>query len=383
MSVYLDYNATTPIDERVLSLMIDIYRNHFGNADSRTHSFGEDARTIVENARKQVSHLLGINSDEVFFTSGATESNNIALQGLRDYAKESGKNHIITTSIEHKAVLETVHHLEKEGFIVDIVSPDASGRIDAQELLSKVTQNTLVVSVMHVNNETGIIQPVKEIGEVLNQRGVLFHVDATQSCGKLVDEIKELKYDMLTFSAHKLMGPQGIGVLVLRKKNYKLPPIHPITFGGQQEHGIRPGTIPVALVAGCGKACEIAEQEYKNNNKQAQQIKDDLLSLLNESGISYRLNGDQSFCVPTTINICIDGVSSEALMISTKRFCGVSNGSACTSKSYAPSYVLVSMGIPEEQIESSIRISWGHSSVREDVISGLRELLVIANQIKA
>ncbi len=383
MSVYLDYNATTPIDERVLNVMIDVYRNHYGNADSRTHSFGEDARTIVETARKQVSHLLGINSDEVFFTSGATESNNIALQGLREYAKESGKNHIITTSIEHKAVLETAKHLEKEGFIVDILSPNASGRIDASELLSKVTPNTLVVSVMHVNNETGIIQPVKEIGEELKQRGVLFHVDATQSCGKLVDELKALEYDMLTFSAHKLMGPQGIGVLVLRKKSYKLPPIRPITFGGQQEHGIRPGTIPVALVAGCGKACEIAEQEYEGNNKQAQQIKDDLISLLDESGISYRLNGDQSFCVPTTVNLCIDGVSSEALMISTKQFCGISNGSACTSKSYAPSYVLVSMGIPKEQIESSIRISWGHNSAREEVIAGLRELLVIANQIKA
>ena len=208
---------------------------------------------------------MSVNSDEIFFTSGATESNNIALQGLRDYARESGKNHIITTAIEHKAVLETVKHLEKQGFDVDIVPLGASGRINENDILKRVSEKTLVVSVMHVNNETGIIQPVIEIGEELQKRDILFHVDATQSCGKLVDEIRLLKYNMLSFSAHKLMGPQGVGVLVLRKKAYKLPPVKPVLFGGQQEHGIRPGTIPVALVAGCGKACELAEKEYKGN----------------------------------------------------------------------------------------------------------------------
>lgn len=187
--------------------------------------------------------------DEVFFTSGATESNNIALQGLREYAQKTGKNHIITTSIEHKAVLETVKNMESQGFETDFISPGLSGRIKEEDIIDKVTERTLIVSVMHVNNETGIVQPVKELGEELQKRNILFHVDATQSCGKLVDEIKALKYDMLSFSAHKIMGPQGVGVLILRRKSYKLPPVKPIMFGGQQEYGIRPGTIPVALAA--------------------------------------------------------------------------------------------------------------------------------------
>lgn len=382
MSVYLDYNASAPIDERVLDYMVDVYKNHIGNADSRTHIYGEDTRQIVENARKQVASLLGVNSDEIFFTSGATESNNIAIQGLRDYAKESGRKQIITTSIEHKAVLETVKHMEKEGFTVDIISPDLSGRVKAEDILSRVMDQTLVVSVMHVNNETGIIQPVNEIGDELSKRGVLFHVDATQSCGKLVEELRVAKYDMLSFSAHKLMGPQGVGVIVLRKKSYKLPPVKAITYGGQQEHGIRPGTIPVALVAGCGKACELAEAEYRFNNEQSHQIREGLLSMLEHSGLSYRMNGDQDYCVPSTLNICLDGVSSEALMISTKQFCGISNGSACTSKSYSPSYVLLEMGVPVDQIENSVRISWGPGTSKEEVFSNFQALLEMAEQMK-
>lgn len=305
MRVYLDYNASTPVDERVLECMIDVYRNHIGNADSRTHQFGEDTRSIVELARKQVADLLGVNADEVFFTSGATESNNIAIQGLREYAENSGKNHIVTTAIEHKAVLETLKQLEKEGFMVDFIDPDQFGRVKPEDVLNKVTERTLVVSVMHVNNETGMIQPVQEIGEELSKRGILFHVDATQSCGKLVEEIKNLKYNMLAFSAHKLQGPQGVGVLVLRKKSYKLPPVKAIMYGGQQERGIRPGTIPVALVAGCGKACELAVTEYQSNLEQANQIKEELINILRESGLSYHINGDQTYCVPGTLNVCI------------------------------------------------------------------------------
>ena len=381
MRVYLDYNASTPVDERVLECMIDVYRNHIGNADSRTHQFGEDTRSIVELARKQVADLLGVNADEVFFTSGATESNNIAIQGLREYAENSGKNHIVTTAIEHKAVLETLKQLEKEGFMVDFIDPDQFGRVKPEDVLNKVTEQTLVVSVMHVNNETGMIQPVQEIGEELSKRGILFHVDATQSCGKLVEEIKNLKYNMLAFSAHKLQGPQGVGVLVLRKKSYKLPPVKAIMYGGQQERGIRPGTIPVALVAGCGKACELAVTEYQSNLEQANQLKEELINILRESGLSYHINGDQTYCVPGTLNVCIEGVSSEALMISSKQFCGISNGSACTSKSYSPSYVLSAMGIPVEQIESSVRISWGHGVDQDEVLNGFRALINVAKQM--
>ncbi len=382
MSIYLDYNATAPLDERVLDCMIDVYKTHIGNADSRTHNHGEDARKVVENARKQVASLLGVKPDEVFFTSGATESNNLALQGLREYAWESGKNHIITTSIEHKAVLETIRNLEKQGFKVDLVSPGISGRVNVDDILEKISAQTLVVSVMHVNNETGIIQPVKEIGEELQKQNILFHIDATQSCGKLVEELRILNYNMLSFSVHKMMGPQGVGVLVMRKKSYKFPPVKPIMYGGQQEHGIRPGTVPVALVAGCGKACELAEAEYKLNSEQAMQIKTELLAMIDESGITYHINGEQAYCVPSTLNICFDGVSSEALMIFTKHLCSVSNGSACTSKSYSPSYVLIAMGIPKEQIECSIRISWGHATNKDEVLSSFKSLLYMAKQIK-
>lgn len=378
MSVYLDYNASAPIHSRVIDVMMDVYKNHIGNADSRTHDFGDSARSIVENARGQVAGLLGVNKDEVFFTSGATESNNIAIQGLYDYAIDTGKKHIITTSIEHKAVLETVKAMGRRGFEIDIVDPDESGRVSAETVLGLVRDDTLLVSVMHVNNETGIIQPVFEIGNVLSEKGVLFHVDATQSCGKLVDEIKELKYDMLSFSAHKLQGPQGIGALILKKKRYKLPPIKPIMYGGQQEKGISPGTTPVALVAGIGEACRIASDEYVANHQKAKDIKNRIIKLFDESGLKYEINGDQRFCIDTTLNVAIDGVISEALMISTKQFCGISNGSACTSQSYSLSYVLTAMGLDEGRIENSLRISWGPDTDISDVERGVKALIIEA-----
>lgn len=381
MSLYLDYNASAPIDERVLDTMVDVYKNHIGNADSRTHGYGEDTRKIVENARRQVASLLGIQPNEVFFTSGSTESNNIAIQGLKEYAEKNGKKHIITTAIEHKAVLETVKAMGKQGYDVDIVYPDGNGRVSAEDVLRRVRSDTLLVSVMHVNNETGIIQLVREIGKALKEQGVLFHVDATQSCGKLVREIRELDYNMLSFSAHKLRGPQGIGCLILRRVNYSLPPVKAVMYGGQQENGIRPGTVPVALVAGCGKACEIAGQEYKDNDIKLTELKKCLTSLLEESGLTYHFNGDQNFCVQNTANVCIEGVSSEALMIMTKQYCSISNGSACTSKSYDPSYVLTAMGIAAEQSECSVRISWGPDTDQIQFVNSIRILLDAAKNL--
>ena len=382
MSVYLDYNASAPIDTRVLDTMIGVYKGSIGNADSRTHNHGKKAREIVEHARAQVANLLSVSPGEIIFTSGSTESNNIAIRGLEEYSEKSGKKHIITSAIEHKAVLETVKVLEKNGFDIDIVSPGLSGRVDEEQILSLVRDDTLLVSLMHVNNETGIIQPVVDIGNELSKRKVLFHVDATQSCGKLVKEIQGLKYNMLSFSAHKLQGPQGIGVLVLKKVGYKLPPVKGIMYGGQQERGIRPGTIPVALVAGCGCACEIAEKEYLKNNQKTRELKKLVLKLFDESGLEYHLNGDQQFCVDNVINICIPGVMSEALMISSKQYCSISNGSACTSKSYAPSYVLSAMGILESDIECSVRISWGPDTSPEELAENLRKLVETAKQIK-
>lgn len=381
MSVYLDYNATTPIDPRVLDVMIEVYRNDPGNADSRTHDFGEQARKVTENARKQVAELLGVTPEEVFFTSGSTESNNIAIQGLREYAASTGKKHIITSSIEHKSVLNTVKYMESQGFDVDYVSPDLSGRVSAENVLSRVREDTLLVSIMHVNNETGTIQPVKEIGDALAEKDVLFHVDATQSCGKLVDEIRDLNYDMLSLSAHKFRGPQGIGALILKRRNYKFPPVKNVYFGGQQEHGLRPGTTPVALVAGMGKACELAQAEYKEEAKENKAIRDKMLKLLKKEGVRYELNGDPQYCIDSTLNICFDGVSSEALMLSTKQYCAISNGSACTSKSYDPSYVLTAMGISVDKIESSVRISWGPGVQNKDILNNFTEMLRVIKKL--
>lgn len=379
MSVYLDYNASSPIDERVLNVMVDVYKNNFGNADSRTHDFGENARKIVENARLAVSDLLGVKKDEIFFTSGATESDNISILGLLEYAEKTKRKHIVTTAIEHKAVLEPLGYLAKKGFEITYIKPDISGRISSDELMSNVRSDTLLVSVMHVNNETGIIQPIKQIGEELSGKDTLFHIDAAQSCGKLVEELRGFKYDMLSASAHKMYGPQGVGALVLRKKRYKLPPIKPVLFGGGQEHGIRPGTLPTALIAGFGEACRIACSEYSSNNEEYKKIKKIILSLLDRSGVEFEINGDQNYCVPNTINISFSGVNSEALMLSSKQYCGISNGSACNSSSYNPSYVLNAMGLDTQRIQSAVRISWGKNS---DVENDFYNLINVALKIK-
>lgn len=379
MSVYLDYNASSPIDERVMNVMVDVYKNNFGNADSRTHDFGENARKIVENARLAVSDLLGVKKDEIFFTSGATESDNISILGLLEYAEKTKRKHIVTTAIEHKAVLEPLGYLAKKGFEITYIKPDISGRISSDELLSNVRSDTLLVSVMHVNNETGIIQPIKQIGEELSGKDTLFHIDAAQSCGKLVEELRGFKYDMLSASAHKMYGPQGVGALVLRKKRYKLPPIKPVLFGGGQEHGIRPGTLPTALIAGFGEACRIACSEYSSNNEEYKKIKKIILSLLDRSGVEFEINGDQNYCVPNTINISFSGVNSEALMLSSKQYCGISNGSACNSSSYNPSYVLTAMGLDTQRIQSAVRTSWGKNS---DVENDFYNLINVALKIK-
>lgn len=380
MGIYLDYNASSPIDSRVVDVMVDVYRHCIGNSDSRTHDYGENARVIVENARKQVAKLLDVPSEDVFFTSGATESNNIAIQGLREFANETGKKHIITTAIEHKAILEAAKFMEKNGFSVDFVSPEASGEIDVAKIFALVNDDTLLVSMMHVNNETGIIQPVKKIGDALNKKNILFHIDATQSCGKLVDELQSIQYNMMSFSAHKLYGPQGIGALILRRKNYKLPPVNPIMFGGQQEQGFRPGTVPVALAAGFGKACEIALAEYKKDENDNLEIRNLIISMLDQSGLKYKINGNLEKCISSTLNIQLEGISSEALMLLSKNYCAISNGSACTSKSYTPSYVLSAMGVSEDDIDHSIRMSWGRNLDVENLKINFKELLDVAKK---
>lgn len=360
MSVYLDYNASTPMDERVLETMIKAYREFFGNADSRTHNHGTNARQEIEKARESVASLLGVSKNEVIFTSGSTESDNMAIQGIRDYGIEVRRKHIITTSIEHKAVLDTVKHLvERDGFEADFIDPDESGRINAVQLLSKVSSDTLLVSVQHVNNETGIIQPIQEIGDALAGTNTFFHTDATQSCGKLVEELRAVQYDLLSLAAHKFYGPQGIGALIMRRKNMKKPPIKPLVFGGGHENGYRPGTLPVALIIGLGAASDLSQKEYKKRITAYKKNKLNVIKTAKQTGVRYLINGDQQYCMDNTLNISFIGIDSEGLMIATKQYCSVSNGSACTSNDYNPSYVLKAMGFSDERVESAIRLSWG------------------------
>ncbi len=364
MAVYLDYNASAPIDQRVLEKMIDVYTNHFGNADSRTHSFGSDAKKIVEGSRRTIADILARDSSDVFFTSGSTESNNMAILGLFDYAKRSGKNHFITTAIEHKSVLESMKHLESLGCRVDYVSPGLNGRVSPEQIISLVTEKTLLVSMMHVNSETGIIQPIEEVGDYLNNLDVLFHIDATQGFGKLNDSLRNAKYNMLSITAHKLGGPQGIGAIALiRDSQYKRPPLTPLLFGGQQERGYRPGTTPVALVAGFALAAELCDNEEKTNWKKCKSIKNSFLKSIQD--LDYCINGDPAYCLPSTINISFSGVDAEGLFLAMKEHFAFSNGSACNSNNHLPSYVLKAMGLSDQRISEAIRISWNQKTHAE------------------
>ncbi len=357
MATYLDFNASSPIHPLVLDRMIDVYRNHYGNADSRTHIFGTEAKEIVASSRATIASILKIDSTDLLFTSGSTESNNMAILGLRDYAEKTGRKHFITTAIEHKSVLMAMKRLEEHGFHIDYISPDQSGRIKAKQVLDLVTEETLLVSIMHVNSETGIIQPIQKIGEALSDTKTYLHVDATQGFGKLNDDLRATKYDMLSMTAHKLGGPQGVGGFVFKRdRNYKRPPITPLMCGGQQERGYRPGTTPVALVAGFAKAAELCEENMKEHAEKNRAIKENLIRAL--EGINYQFNGDQQYCIPSTANISFQNVDAEALFLAMKSDYAFSNGSACNSGSHEPSYVLRAMGLEDKRIYEAVRISW-------------------------
>lgn len=357
MPVYLDFNASSPVDERILERMIEIYRSHYGNADSRTHIFGTQAKEIVSASRKTIAEILRVDTTDVIFTSGSTESNNMAILGLLEYANNSGRNHFITTTIEHKSVLESMKYLEKHDCVVDYVAPDETGRIKPQQILELVTDKTLLVSLMHVNSETGIIQPIREVGEALEKTSTYFHIDATQGFGKLNDELRNTKYDMLSITAHKIGGPQGVGAIVLKRdKSYKRPPVKPLMYGGQQERGFRPGTTPVALIAGFALAAQVCNDECENHMQECAAIKKSFIK--NIEGLNYSFNGDQKHCLPTTVNISFHGVDAEGIFLAMKNNYAFSNGSACNSGSHTPSYVLTSMGLDELRVSEAIRISW-------------------------
>lgn len=357
MPLYLDFNATSPVDPRVLEAMVQVYREEFGNAGSRTHRFGQRASLLVEQARKRLADLLGVEKIEVLFTSGATESDNLAILGLAKWGAEQGRRHIISTVIEHKAVLEPLRYLEHQGFEVDLVPVGEGGRVDPQDVLQRVRRDTLLVTMMHANNETGVIQPVQEIGEALADSPTYFHVDAAQTVGKMVADLRSLRYDLLSVTAHKMYGPQGVGALILRRRGWQRPPVQPLMYGGGQEGGLRPGTLPVALIVGMGKAAELAVEEHARWQAHNRKVKESILQQLRQ--VEYQINGDLAHSLSNCLNISFPGVDSEALMLSVQEEIAISNGSACTSADYKPSHVLVAMGLSRERIESAVRISWG------------------------
>ena len=355
--LYLDAAATTPIDPEVEEVMLRYIREEFGNAGSRTHEYGVKAKQAVQNARDQIAGVVAAKRDEVVFTSGATESNNLAILGLRKHAEATGKNHVVSTAIEHKAVLEPLEHLRDDyGFEVDFVRPDRSGAVDAEEIISRVRPQTLLVSVMHVNNETGIIQPIDEISKSLTDTDVFFHVDAAQSFGKLIRPLENSRIDMISISGHKICGPKGIGALVTRRRRYRRLPIEPLTFGGGQEWGLRPGTLPVFLIVALGQAAFASRRDNSKRMVIYRSISEKLDNFLKP----YKVTpvGDDERRLACFKNLIFDGMDSEAVMVMMKDKISISNGSACTSASYQKSHVLKAMGIGEEQ--SSVRISWSH-----------------------
>lgn len=356
MTAYLDMNATSPVSKEVADLVYRLMVEEYGNAGSRTHEFGALAKKHVETARKQVAEVVAADKSEVIFTSGATESNNIAILGIKDFAEQENKKHIITTRIEHKAVLEPIEHLENNGFEVSYLDVGESGLVDPKQLNALLRDDTVLVSIMHVNNETGCIQPMNDICEALKFNDAYLHVDAAQSFGKLSECLKNDRVDLISASGHKVYAPKGIGALIMRKRGFIKPPLKPIQFGGGQEKGLRPGTLPVPLIAGFGLACELAIKNADKWQTYASLLKQSLMVELDKVGAHY--NGENTS--PYVLNFSVSGVNSESLMVSLKGIAAVSNGSACTSSSYTPSHVLTAMGLDEDRITGAVRISWGY-----------------------
>ena len=362
--VYLDCNATTPLEPEVEQECQRFLREEFGNAGSRTHEFGMRAKQAVQRARNQVAALIKCQSEEVIFTSGATESNNIALLGLREFGERTGRRHLIASAIEHKAVLEPLEHLAGRGFELTLVKPDSNGAVSAAQVASALRPDTLLVSVMQVNNETGVIQPLGEIAKLLESHPAYFHADAAQGFGKRIADLQHPRLDLISISGHKIYAPKGIGALVARRRCYERPPLTPLTFGGGQERGLRPGTLPVALIAALGKASELAVRDEAKRRTYCENFKAAALNALTQvGGVPI---GDQERTVPSTLNISLPGLDSEAVMLALKDWVAISNGSACTSQTYSLSHVLKAMELPETQIRGSLRLSWSHLTPEPD-----------------
>ncbi|MFD8924920.1 cysteine desulfurase DndA [Streptomyces mirabilis] len=360
---YLDVAATTRVDPRVAEVVLHWMTEDFGNAGSRTHEYGARAKKAVQQARSYLANTVGAKTEEVIFTSGATESNNIALLGLAPHGERTGKKHIITSAIEHKAVLEPLLHLaENRGFTVDVLEPGASGRITVEQVMEHVRPDTLAVSLMHVNNETGVIQPVAELAERLRSTPTYLHVDAAQGYGKIAGDLSA-PIDLISISGHKIGAPKGVGALITRRRGWDKAPLEPIMFGGGQERKLRPGTLPVPLIMGLYEAARIFHESRDNWERDALAMREQILEALGKT--RFRVNGDQAHTVPHILNVSFDQLNAEALIVRLKDQVAIATGSACTSASYTPSHVLQAMGLPDDVAANGLRFSWFPPQARD------------------
>lgn len=362
LPIYLDYQSTTPMDPRVIEAVVKCMREDYGNPHSRTHTLGWKAEEMVEIARKQVADLIAADPKEIFFTSGATESNNLAIKGVAHFYGEK-KNHVITINTEHKCVINSVRELEQEGFRVTFLPVQQNGLVDLKVLEEAITEETCLVSIMTVNNEIGVIQPIKEIGALCHKKGALFHTDAAQAFGKIPLNVDEMNIDLMSISGHKIYGPKGVGAIYIRRKPRVR--IKSLISGGGQERGIRSGTLATPLVVGLGVAAEIAKNEMAKDTAHIKKLSDKLYQGVMETTEVY-LNGDKEHRFQGNLNFSFAGIEGESMIMAIKDL-AVSSGSACTSSSLEPSYVLHSLGVEDELAHTSIRFGIGRFTTEEEI----------------
>jgi len=377
--IYMDYHATTPVDPRVLDAMLPYFTGKFGNAASRNHGYGWEAEKAVDNARKQIADLIGANSKEIIFTSGATESNNLAIKGVAEMYAERG-NHIITSAIEHKAVLDTCKRLEKQGFRVTYLPVQKDGRIDLQMLEEAITDKTILITIMYANNEIGVLQPVAEIGKLAHARKILFHSDAVQAVGKVPVNVATDGIDLLSMSAHKIYGPKGVGALYVRRKGPRVQIVAQMDGGGH-ERGMRSGTLNVPGIVGLGKACEVANADMPEESRRLSFLRDKLKDgILRELDEVY-INGSLEHRLPHNLNISFAYVEGESLLMGIDDI-AVSSGSACTSATLEPSYVLKALGVGEDLAHTSIRFGLGRFNTEEESDYVLRRVVEVVRRLR-
>jgi cysteine desulfurase len=380
LPIFLDNHSTTPMDPRVLESMLPYFVEKFGNAASRNHSFGWEAEEAVENARKQIGKLIKADAKEIVYTSGATEADNLALKGVLEMYKEKG-NHIVTSSTEHRAVLDTAKSLEAKGLAkVTYLPVDKQGMVNPEDVRNALTDKTILISVMLANNEIGTINPVQEIGKIAKEKGILFHCDATQGVGKIPVDVQVMGIDLMSFSAHKIYGPKGVGALYVRKKNPRVR-IAAQMDGGGHERGMRSGTLPVPLIVGFGKACELCEREMPTESARLVKMRDRLQAGIMEALDECYLNGHPTSRLPGNLNISFAYVEGESLLMGMKEI-ALSSGSACTSATLEPSYVLRALGVGTELAHSSIRFGLGRFNTDEEIDYTIKKVIEIVTKLR-